>query len=114
MPTNPGAAAPHLVTRIMHLPITSDAEVFGETAQVTERVLVLLEKPGTEHRAAFEGFVIQAIESELERRGAAPPGWRSDDVIEAKLSDQLYRTRLLGSGGLALRFSDLDGIADAD
>jgi hypothetical protein len=114
MPTNLGAAAPHLVTRILHLPITSDAEVFGATAQVTERVLVMLEKPGAEHREALGDFVIQAIESELERRGAAPPGWRSDDVIEAKLSDQLYRTRLLGSGGLALRFSELEGIADAD
>lgn len=114
MPTNPGAAAPHLVTRILHLPITSDVEVFGATAQVTERVLVMLDKPGAEHRAAFEDFVIQAIEFELDRRGAAPPGWRRHDVIEAKLSDQLYRTRLLGSGGLALRFSDLDGIADAD
>ncbi len=114
MPTNPGAAAPHLVTRILHLPITSDVEVFGATAQVTERVLVMLDKPSAEHRGAFEAFVIQAIESELDRRGAAPPGWRRQDVIEAKLSDQLYRTRLLGSGGLALRFSELDGIADAD
>jgi hypothetical protein len=114
MTTNPAAEAPHLVTRILHQPITSDAEAFRTSARAAERVLVTLGNPGREQHAALERFIIAGIEAELERLDAAQAGWRKDDTLEAKLSDQLYRIRLLGAGGLALRFSDLAGIADAD
>jgi hypothetical protein len=112
MTTNPAAEASHLVTRILHLPITSDADVFGTVARATERVVVALPEPRREHTGGLEAFVLGAIEHELGRRGAAPLGWQHDECLEAKLADQLYRTRLLGAGGLALRFSRLDAIAD--
>lgn len=112
MTTNPAAEASHLVTRILHLPITSDADVFGTVARATERVVVSLPDPEHQHMGELETFILEAIELELERRGAAPLGWQSEECLEAKLGDQLYRTRLLGAGGLALRFSLLDAIAD--
>lgn len=112
MTTNPAAEASHLVTRILHLPITSDADVFGTVARATERVVVALPDPRREHTGGLEAFVLDAIELELERRGAAPLGWQREECLEAKLGDQLYRTRLLGAGGLALRFSRLDALAD--
>lgn len=113
MTTNPAAEASHLVTRVLHLPITSDADVFGTVARASERVVVFVPDPGREQLGALDAFVLSAIEHELERRGAAPLGWQREECLEAKLGDQLYRTRLLGAGGLALRFSRLDAIADA-
>jgi hypothetical protein len=101
-----------LVTRILHLPITSDAEAFVTVAQATERVVVRLTPPGAEHRGNLEGFVVHAIELTLGRLGAAPPGHTRGDAIEAVLADQLYRARLLGCFGLALSFAPFEGLAD--
>lgn len=106
-------AAP-LVTRILHLPITSDAEAFVTAARASERALVHLGSPTPEHRGRLERFVVDGIEAELGRLGAAPPGWRYDEGIEAIASDQLYRARLLGHSGLALRFETLGVLADAE
>jgi hypothetical protein len=106
-------AAP-LVTRILHLPITSDAEAFVTAARASERALVHLGSPTLEHRGKLERFVVEGIEAELGRLGAAPPGWRYDEGIEAIASDQLYRARLLGHSGLALRFETLGALADAE
>jgi hypothetical protein len=106
------AAAP-LVTRILHLPITSDAEAFVKAARASERALVHLGSPTLEHRGRLERFVVESIEAELVRIGAAPPGWRYDEGIESIASDQLYRARLLGYAGLALRFESLGALADA-
>src|SRR5688572_26991408 len=106
-------AAP-LVTRILHLPITSDAEAFVTAARASERALVHLGSPTPEHRGRLERFVVDGIEAELGRLGAAPPGWRYEEGIEAIASDQLYRARLLGHSGLALRFESLGSLADAE
>lgn len=106
-------AAP-LVTRILHLPITSDAEAFVTAAHASERALVHLGNPGSEHRGSLDRFVVEGIEAELGRLGAAPPGWRYDEGLESIASDQLYRARLLGHSGLALRFDSLGALADAE
>lgn len=103
-----------LVTRILHLPITSDAEAFVTAARASERVLVRLGSPTHEQRDTLERFVVDGIEAELGRLGAAPPGWRYDEGIEAIAADQLYRARLLGHAGLALRFESLTALADVD
>ncbi len=83
------------------------------TAQVTERIVVAIESPGSEHRSRLADFVVGAIEADLDARGAAPATWSADAALEAKIDDQLYRARLLGAGGLALRFSELQRIADS-
>jgi hypothetical protein len=112
MTTHAMTATP-LVTRILHLPITTDAEAFVTVARATERVVVQLGNPGFENRDRLGRFVVRGIETELGRLGAAPPGWRYDDGIEAILSDQIYRVRLLGCAGLALSLPSLRDLADA-
>jgi hypothetical protein len=113
MTTNATTAAP-LVTRLLHLPITSDAEAFVTVARATERAVVHLGNPGFEHRDRLARFLVRGIETELGRLGAAPPGWKYDDGLEAILGDQLYRARLLGCFGLALSLPSLRDLADGN
>jgi len=113
MTTHAAAETSHLVTRSLHPAITSDASTFDAAVSAAERVVVPLERPGPEHRAKLLSFVLSAIETQLERLGAAPSGCSPTEALETILGDQLYRTRLLGAGGLALRFAALDGVADA-
>jgi hypothetical protein len=108
----PGAEGGGLVTRVLHPAITTDASSFEAAAAAAERVAVNLEDPGPECRTRLATFVLSSIEAQLERLGAAPRGWTARDSLEMVLSDQLYRSRLLGAGGIALRFGALDGIAD--
>lgn len=113
MTTNPEPNLSRLVTRILHLPMTCDAEAFGMTAKVTERIVVELDSPREDQRCRLADFIVAAIELDLNARGAAPPSWDSSASLEEQIDDQLYRARLLGAGGLALRFSGLERIADA-
>jgi hypothetical protein len=76
-------------------------------------VVVQLGNPGFENRDRLGRFVVRGIETELGRLGAAPPGWRYDEGLEAILSDQIYRARLLGCAGLALSLPSLRDLADA-
>ena len=102
-----------VVTRVLHPAITTDAGCFEAAARAAERVEVHLLAPGPESRCKLSAFVLSSIEAQLERLGAAPRGWTARDSLEMVLSDQLYRSRLLGAGGIALKFGALDGIADA-
>ena len=113
MTTHAAAETSQLVTRSLHPAITSDVRTFEAAVSAAERVVVPLERPGPEHRAKLLAFVLSAIETQLERLGAAPSGCSPAEALETILGDQLYRTRLLGAGGLALRFAPLDGVADA-
>jgi hypothetical protein len=110
--TTQAAEGSGLVTRSLHPAITTDASSFEAAARAAERVSVSLERPGAEFRTKLMAFVLSSIEAQLERLGAAPSGCTPRDSLETILSDQLYRSRLLGAGGIALRFAPLDGIAD--
>jgi hypothetical protein len=111
--TTQAAESSGVVTRILHPAITTDADSFEAAARAAERVAVSLDRPGPEARTHLAAFVLSSIESQLERLGAAQRGWTPRDSLEMVLSDQLYRSRLLGAGGIALRFGALDGIADS-
>lgn len=113
MATHVALEAPALVSRSLHLPVTSDPEAFGRAARATERILVTIDEPARDQRDALARLVITTIERELAKRGAAPATATASSGLEAQLSDALYRTRLLGAGGLALRFSSLAPLADA-
>jgi hypothetical protein len=113
MTTPAFAEVRRLVTRALHPAVTSDLSVFAEAAAAGERVIVRLEAPGPDQRTRLLDFVLAAVEAELESRGAAPRGWVPQEPAESILGDQLYRSRLLGASGLALRFSALSGIANA-
>jgi hypothetical protein len=108
----PGAESAGLATRVLHPAVTTDASSFEAAAAAAERVAVQLEDPGPECRTRLATFVLSSIEAQLERLGAAPRGWTARDSLEMVLSDQLYRSRLLGAGGIALKFAALDHIAD--
>jgi hypothetical protein len=114
MATHPATETLPLVTRSLHLPITSDPEAFGNMARESERVLCNLAEPGPQHRGKLALFILTAVENELTRLDAAPAGWRAGEALEDKIGDQLYRMRLLGYGGLALCLPSLSGIADEE
>lgn len=114
MTTHSEPMHPELVTRILHLPMTSDPDAFRMTSLASERIVVEISSPDANRRGHLDEFVVAAIDAELSRRGSAPAGWMTSDSLEAKLDDQLYRARLLGAGGLALRFDSLSSIADID
>jgi hypothetical protein len=111
---NPLDAAVPLTARILHLPITTDAEAFGRVARASERVLVLLPEPAASQRQALASFVVAGVEAELERLGAAPRGWVAGDALEEIVVDQLYRARLLGCFGVAVSFASVSALADAE
>lgn len=67
-------------------------------------------RPALRGRLAL--LVESAIEEELQRRGAPPPGVGASSDLDASLSDQLYRSRLVGSPGIALSMGSLEGIAN--
>src|SRR5690606_15495096 len=101
------------VTRILHLPITSDAEAFETAAHASERALVHLGSPSPAHRGELERFVVDGIEAALGRLGAAPPGWRYEEGLGRVARAQLYRARLRGHPGRPLGCEPLAGLADA-
>jgi hypothetical protein len=53
----------------------------------------------------------EAVEVALERRGACPPGVGAASDLDASLSDQLYRARLIELRGLCLAVGPLEAIA---
>lgn len=68
--------------------------------------------PTPAQRGRLALVIESAIEDALERRGASPPGVGASSDLDASLSDQLYRARLVGTGGLALSLESLEGIAN--
>jgi hypothetical protein len=53
----------------------------------------------------------EAVEAVLERRGACPPGVGAATDLDASLSDQLYRARLIEARGLCVFIGSLEGSA---
>jgi hypothetical protein len=68
--------------------------------------------PGPALRGRLALLIEGAIEEALERRGAAPPGVGASSDLDASLSDQLYRARLIGAPGLALGIPSLEGLTN--
>jgi hypothetical protein len=75
-------------------------------------LLVPVAPPRPALRGRFALLVETAVEEELERRGAPPPGVGASSDLDASLSDQLYRARLVGSPGIAISIGSLEGIAN--
>ncbi len=75
-------------------------------------LLVPVEPPRPALRGRLALLIESAVEGELERRGAPPPGVGAASDLDASLSDQLYRARLVGGLGLAISLHSLEGIAN--
>ncbi|MFO0566026.1 MAG: hypothetical protein U0263_10215 [Polyangiaceae bacterium] len=75
-------------------------------------LLVPVEPPRPALRGRLALLIESAVEEALERRGAPPPGVGASSDLDASLSDQLYRARLVGGRGLAISLHTLEGIAN--
>jgi hypothetical protein len=75
-------------------------------------LLVSVEPPRPALRGRLALLIETAVEEQLEHRGAPPPGVGASSDLDASLSDQLYRARLVGSSGLAISLHSLEGIAN--
>lgn len=73
---------------------------------------VQLAPPGAHYRGRLGLYIEEAIENELEIRGALAPGIQASTGLDGSLADQLYRARLLNMTGLALTIPDLEGITN--
>ena len=79
-----------------------------------ERVLVArLRSIGASARGRLGEFIEEAVERELDARGAAPPGIGSASDRDAALSDQLFRARRVGAKGIAVALGPLHAATSA-
>lgn len=69
---------------------------------------VLVPPPAASERGRLALVIEEAIEAALERRGACAPGVGAASDLDASLSDQLYRARLLELRGLMLHLGSLE------
>ncbi|MEZ4225278.1 MAG: hypothetical protein R3B13_30280 [Polyangiaceae bacterium] len=84
-----------------------------ESAAEDEGVLVVrVAPPRPAVRGRLALVVEGAVEDALLRRGSAPPGVGASSDLDASLSDQLYRARLVGSEAMLLSLGSLEGIAN--
>jgi len=95
-----------------------DVRFLGASARVrlqgaveaTGWLLVSLQPLGPGARGQLAGRIEEAIETGLQRRGAAPPGVGADDEATRMLEDQLYRARQVGVKGLTIALESLSGL----
>jgi hypothetical protein len=84
----------------------------GELAAALGYIWVRLDAPGPQHRGRLGLYIEEAIEQQLEKRGALPPGIQASTGLDASLSDQLYRARFVEMRGIALGIPSLEGITN--
>lgn len=73
---------------------------------------VVVHALGPAERGRLGLCIETAIEAELERRGAPPPGVGASSDLDGSLSDQLFRARLVGHLGLGIAVHTLEGITN--
>jgi hypothetical protein len=74
---------------------------------------VTVPAPKPADRGHLALLVEEAVEVALERHGGSPPGLLTESDLDASLSDQLYRARLLEFRGLAIALGPLSALAGA-
>ena len=84
----------------------------GAAAAARGYLWIPLSVPGPAHRGRLGLFIEETIENELEERGALPPGIVASTGLDASVSDQLYRARLIEMRGIALGIPNLEGITN--
>lgn len=84
----------------------------GNQAMAQGYLWVQLDAPGPQHRGRLGLYIEECIETRLEERGALPPGIQASTGLDASLSDQLYRARLVEMRGIALGVPSLEGITN--
>ncbi len=84
----------------------------GQAAAARGYLWIPLKPPGPAHRGRLGLFIEETIENELEERGALPPGIVASTGLDASVSDQLYRARLIEMRGIALGIPTLEGVTN--
>lgn len=84
----------------------------GAAARASGFLWIALERPGPQYRGRLGLYLEESIEQQLEERGALPPGIHASTGLDASLSDQLYRARLVEMHGIALGIPSLEGITN--
>lgn len=100
--------------QLLHCPATADEDAFRLVTDQRHSAVVQLPAPHRDHIGRFGEFVRASIERHLKKLGASAGTSHPDDSLESYLKDALYRVRLLGAGGLALAFANLNGLADEE
>ena len=72
------------------------------TLEAEHALVVRVEAVGASARGRLADVIEEAIERELDARGAAPPGIGSASDADAALSDQLFRARRVRATGIVL------------
>ncbi len=84
----------------------------GEAARARGYLWIQLDAPGPAHRGRLGLFIEETIENALEDRGGLAPGVIASTGLDASVSDQLYRARLIEMRGIALGIPSLEGITN--
>lgn len=84
----------------------------GEAARARGYLWIPLPTPGPAHRGRLGLYIEETIEDALEERGALSPGIVASTGLDASVSDQLYRARLIEMRGIALGIPSLEGITN--
>lgn len=94
--------------------MTDEKSIDGllEAAASQGFLAIELPAPGPGARASLSLHIEEAIEVSLCRRGAAAPGVGASVDLDASLSDQLYRARLIEFKGIAISVPTLEGITN--
>lgn len=87
-------------------------KAMGALARAHGYLWVELAAPGPQFRGRLGLFIEENVETELEKLGAMSPGIHASTSLDASLSDQLYRARLLERRGIALGIPSLEGITN--
>jgi hypothetical protein len=78
-----------------------------------ERALLVKVEINVAARSRLADRIDEAIERELDARGAAPPGIGATSDADAALSDQLFRARRVGALGIALSLGPMRAATNA-
>jgi hypothetical protein len=91
----------------------SEREEACRALEAGRALVVRLEAIGAGARGRLADVIDEAIERELDARGAAPPGIGSASDADAALSDQLFRARRIRATGIALSLGPLRAATSA-
>jgi hypothetical protein len=81
---------------------TRQARVLRASSEAEGWLIVTPDPPPSARRGQLALLLDEAIESGLRSRHAAPPGLGAADDWDGSLSDQLFRARACGAGGLCV------------
>ncbi|HEX5097991.1 MAG TPA: hypothetical protein VFV94_00755 [Polyangiaceae bacterium] len=106
-----GESVPHSQDERVAFLALEHVSAVAREAETEGLLPVVVQPPRAADRGKLGLVIEEAVETALERRGACAPGFGAAADLEASLSDQLYRARLIEARGLWVFLGSLEGIA---